>query len=31
MAKLLTLQTAYGANARIISVVKELFDALMRI
>lgn len=30
MADLLVLQTAYNANARIVSVVKELMDALMR-
>jgi flagellar hook-associated protein 1 FlgK len=31
MANLITLQTAYGANARIVSVVKEIFDTLLRI
>jgi flagellar hook-associated protein 1 FlgK len=31
MARLLQLQTAYGANARIISAVKEMIDLLMKI
>jgi flagellar hook-associated protein 1 FlgK len=31
MARLLQLQTAYGANARVISAVKEMIDLLMRI
>jgi len=31
MANLLILQTAYGANARVLSAVKEMLDALMRI
>jgi flagellar hook-associated protein 1 FlgK len=31
MANLLVLQTAYGANARVLSAVKEMIDALMRI
>lgn len=31
MAHLLTLQTAYGANARVMSTVKEMLDALMNI
>jgi flagellar hook-associated protein 1 FlgK len=31
MAALLTLQTAYGANARVMSTVKEMFDMLLRI
>jgi flagellar hook-associated protein 1 FlgK len=31
MANLIALQTAYGANARILAVVKEMFDTLMRI
>ncbi|HWV42633.1 flagellar hook-associated protein FlgK [Pseudorhodoplanes sp.] len=31
MANLLTLQSAYGANARVMSVVKEMMDMLMRI
>lgn len=31
MANLIALQTAYGANARVLSVVKEMFDALMRV
>jgi len=30
MANLLNLQNAYGANARVMSVVKEMFDVLMR-
>ncbi|ARQ00788.1 flagellar hook-associated protein FlgK [Pseudorhodoplanes sinuspersici] len=29
MANLLNLQNAYGANARVMSVVKEMFDQLM--
>jgi flagellar hook-associated protein 1 FlgK len=31
MANLLTLQTAYAANARILSVVKEMMDTLMKL
>jgi len=31
MANLLVLQTAYGANARVVSAVKEMFDTLMNI
>jgi flagellar hook-associated protein 1 FlgK len=31
MANLLTLQNAYGANARVMSVVKEMMDQLMSI
>jgi flagellar hook-associated protein 1 FlgK len=31
MANLIALQTAYGANARILAAVKEMFDMLMRI
>lgn len=31
MASLLNLQNAYGANARVMSVVKEMFDMLMQI
>ena len=31
MANLLTLQNAYGANARVMSTVKEMFDLLMQI
>jgi flagellar hook-associated protein 1 FlgK len=31
MAHLLTLQTAYGANARVLTAIKEMFDALLRI
>lgn len=31
MATLLTLQTAYGANARVMTTVKEMFELLMRI
>jgi flagellar hook-associated protein 1 len=30
MANLLSLQNAYGANARVMSAVKELFDLLLR-
>ncbi|MBL1242401.1 MAG: flagellar hook-associated protein FlgK [OCS116 cluster bacterium] len=30
MAQLLVLQTAYAANARIVSVIKELMDTMMR-
>jgi flagellar hook-associated protein 1 FlgK len=30
MANLITLQTAYGANARILSTVKEMIETLMR-
>jgi len=31
MAQLVQLQTAYGANARIMSAVREMMDTLMRI
>jgi flagellar hook-associated protein 1 len=31
MANLLTLQSAYGANARVLSVVKEMMERLMSI
>jgi flagellar hook-associated protein 1 FlgK len=31
MANLIALQTAYGANARVMSAVKDMLDALMRI
>lgn len=31
MANLLQLQTAYGANARVMSTVKDMLDALMQI
>ena len=31
LAELITLQNAYAANARVISVVQDLFDALSRI
>jgi len=31
MANLLTLQNAYGANARVMSTVKEMFELLMQI
>jgi flagellar hook-associated protein 1 FlgK len=31
MAHLLVLQNAYGANARVLSTVKEMFDALLQI
>ena len=30
MANLLTLQNSYAANARVISAVKDMFDALMK-
>jgi len=30
MANLITLQTAYGANARVMSAVKDMLDTLMR-
>jgi len=30
MAQLLVLQNAYGANARVLTAIKEMFDALMR-
>ncbi len=30
MAHLLALQNAYAANARVLSVVKSMFDALMQ-
>jgi flagellar hook-associated protein 1 FlgK len=30
MANLISLQTAYGANARVMSVVKDMLDTLMR-
>ena len=29
MANLLTLQNAYGANARVMSAVKEMLDLLL--
>jgi flagellar hook-associated protein 1 FlgK len=31
MADLITLQTAYGANARVLSAVREMIDMLMKI
>lgn len=31
MANLLALQNTYGANARVMSTVKEMFDMLMQI
>ena len=31
MANLLKLQTAYGANARVLSAVKDMLDQLMQI
>ena len=31
MANLITLQTAYGANARVMSAVKDMLDELLRI
>lgn len=30
MSNLLQLQTAYGANARVLSVIKDMFDTLLR-
>ena len=30
MANLMTLQTAYGANARVMSAIKDMFETLMR-
>jgi flagellar hook-associated protein 1 FlgK len=30
MANLLTLQNSYSANARVLSVVKDMFDALIQ-
>jgi flagellar hook-associated protein 1 FlgK len=30
MAHLIALQTAYGANARVMSVVRDMLDTLMR-
>ena len=30
MANLITLQTAYGANARVMSAVRDMIDALMK-
>jgi flagellar hook-associated protein 1 FlgK len=31
MANLINLQTAYGANARVMSAIKEMLDQLMQI
>ena len=31
MAHLLSLQNAYAANARVMSTVKQMFDALMQV
>ncbi len=31
MANLITLQTAYGANARVLTAAKEMIETLMRI
>jgi len=31
MAMLIAIQTAYGANARVMSVIREMLDALMRV
>jgi flagellar hook-associated protein 1 FlgK len=31
MANLLKLQTTYGANARVLTTVKEMFDILLRL
>ena len=30
MANLLKLQTAYGANARVLSVVRDMLDQLLK-
>ena len=30
MAYLISLQTAYGANARVMSVVQDMIDTLLR-
>jgi flagellar hook-associated protein 1 FlgK len=30
MANLITLQTAYGANARVMSAIKDMLDTLMK-
>jgi len=30
MARLITLQTTYGANARVMSTVKQMLDALLQ-
>jgi flagellar hook-associated protein 1 FlgK len=30
MAQLVQLQTAYGANARVITAIRDMFDLLMR-
>ena len=31
MSNLLTLQTAYGANARVLSAVKDMIDTLLKV
>ncbi len=31
MSNLVTLQTAYSANARVLTAVKELLDSLLRL
>jgi flagellar hook-associated protein 1 FlgK len=31
MANLITLQTAYGANARVMSAARDMIDALLKI
>jgi flagellar hook-associated protein 1 FlgK len=31
MANLISLQTAYGANARVMTAVRDMIDALMKI
>jgi len=31
MANLMTLQTAYGANARVMSAIKDMLDVLMKL
>ena len=30
MAQLVQLQTAYGANARVMTAIRDMFDLLMR-
>jgi flagellar hook-associated protein 1 len=30
MSRLLTLQNAYGANARVMTTVKQMFDILLQ-
>jgi len=31
LSRLLTLQSAYGANARVLTTVKQLFDTLLQV